>query len=89
MMKKAKEKLNAWKYKWEAKRLLWKAEMKEMAKRGITGDNRGIAVVEIILILVIVMALIVVFRKKIIELVKAVFREISGDKDEIIKKINI
>lgn len=40
-------------------------------------DNRGIGVVEIVLILVVLIALIIIFKDKIIEIINSAFESIS------------
>ena len=46
-------------------------------KSGLRKDNRGIGVVEIVLILVVLIALIIIFKDKIIEIINAAFESIS------------
>lgn len=46
-------------------------------KFGLRKDNRGIGVVEIVLILVVLIALIIIFKDKIIEIINAAFESIS------------
>lgn len=45
----------------------------------VTGDNRGVAVVEVILILVVLIALVIIFRDQITTLVSSIWRSINGD----------
>lgn len=61
------------KQKW--KKQIWK-QLKE--------DNRGIGVVEIILILVILIALVIIFRDQITTLVNNVLAKISTNGNDII-----
>lgn len=46
-------------------------------------DNQGIGVVEIILILVILIALVILFRNEITEIVKSVLGTIEGSSDSL------
>ena len=41
-------------------------------------DNRGIGVVEIVLILVVLIALIIIFKDKIMEVINSAFESITG-----------
>ncbi len=52
-------------------------------------DEQGIGVVEIILILVVLIALIVIFREKITEIVKSAFSSITIGSQTINSKISI
>ncbi len=52
-------------------------------------DEQGIGVVEIILILVVLIALIVIFREKITEIVKSAFSSITSGSQTINSKISI
>lgn len=52
-------------------------------------EEEGIGVVEIILILVVLVALVIVFRKQITSIVENAFSTISSDSDTINKGINI
>lgn len=52
-------------------------------------EEEGIGVVEIILILVVLVALVIVFRKQITSIVEKAFSTISSDSDTINKGINI
>lgn len=51
-------------------------------------DNRGIAVIEIILILVIVLGLILIFRKNLKQMIDEIFTKIRGNQKEIIAPLN-
>ena len=46
-------------------------------------DNRGIGVVEIVLILVVLIALIIIFKDKIIEIINSAFESISEGADSL------
>lgn len=47
-------------------------------------DNRGVGIVEIILILVVLIALVVIFREKIMEIVNNAMGAIENDSSTII-----
>ena len=51
---------------------------KKRLREVIRDDNRGVGVVEVILILVILIGLVVIFKSEIESLVGAVFDAISG-----------
>lgn len=75
------------KYRFIVKSMLAKANL-ETAKEKVNefnNDNRGIAVIEVILILVIVMALGVVFRENIKKLFDSIFKQINNSGKKIIK----
>lgn len=57
--------------------------MKKWFKR-FQMDNRGIGVVEIILILVILIALVIVFRDQIFGLVKNIFGKITDSSTNVL-----
>jgi len=44
----------------------------------LISDNRGIGVVEIVLILVVLIALIIIFKDKIMEIINNAFEAITG-----------
>ena len=52
---------------------------------GFWQDDRGIGVIEIVLILVVLSALVLVFKEQITEIVESAFAKISGDAGSIIK----
>ena len=52
-------------------------------------EEEGIGVVEIILILVVLVALVIVFRKQITSIVENAFSTINSDSETINKGINI
>ena len=79
---KIKEKANRACYYLEVKKMLAKERWHEVKE-----DNRGIAVIEIILILVIILGLILIFRKNLKEMIDKIFKEINGDRDEILKPL--
>ncbi len=47
-------------------------------------EEDGVGVVEIVLILVVLIALVLIFRTKITEMVQDAFTKATGDADEII-----
>ena len=46
-------------------------------------NDQGVAVVEVILILVVLIALVVIFRDQITSLVNTIWRSINGDAQEL------
>lgn len=87
MIEKMKDKITDMKYRMLVKGLLMQEDVKDRRSRfkDFRGDNRGIAVIEVILILVIVMALGVVFRKNIKDLFDSIFKQINSSGKKIIK----
>ena len=73
-----KTKANDLFYGLEVKKMLAKERWEE-AKN----DNRGIAVIEIILILVIVLGLIIIFRKNLKDMITDIFIKIRGSQKQI------
>ena len=59
-------------------------EIKNYARPNFWKDNRGIGVIEIVLILVILIGLVLIFKEKITEIVNDAFTAISGDAGKII-----
>lgn len=57
---------------------------KKWLYKAIKEDNRGVGVVEVILILVILIGLVVIFKSEIEALVGTVFDAISGKTDTIL-----
>jgi len=53
--------------------------------RGFWKDNRGVGVIEIVLILVILIGLVLVFKDQITAIVNNAFTAISNDAGKIIK----
>lgn len=51
----------------------------------LKNDNSGIGVVEIILILVVLIALVLIFKSEITTIVQNAFNAITGNADEILK----
>ena len=49
----------------------------EKERTGLVRDNRGIGVVEIVLILVVLVALVIIFKDKIMEIINNAFGSIS------------
>ena len=57
---------------------------KTLQKRsGLMSDNRGIGVVEIVLILVVLVALVLIFKDKIMEIINDAFSSISSDAEAL------
>ena len=73
-----KTKVNDLFYSIEVKKMLTKERWEEAKD-----DNRGIAVIEIILILVIVLGLIIIFRKNLKEMIDDIFLKIRGSQRQI------
>lgn len=46
-------------------------------------DNRGVGVVEIVLILVVLVALVIIFKDKIVDIVTKAFDSISSGADSL------
>lgn len=74
-----KEKVKDFCYSLEVKRMITNDKLQEIKE-----DNRGIAVIEIILILVIVLGLIIIFRKNLKAMIDEIFNKIKGNQKEII-----
>ena len=51
--------------------------IREEKATGLATDNRGIGVVEIVLILVVLVALVIIFKDKIMEIINNAFGSIS------------
>jgi predicted metalloprotease len=49
----------------------------------LASDNRGIGVVEIVLILVVLVALVIIFKDKIIEIINKAFESITSGTDSL------
>lgn len=49
----------------------------------LLNDNRGIGVVEIVLILVVLVALVLIFKDKIIEIINKAFESITSGTDSL------
>ncbi len=52
--------------------------------RGLRADNRGVGIVEVILILVILIAVVLLFKNQITEIVNRAFTAITSDSNGII-----
>lgn len=59
-------------------------EKNNKMKKGFVADNRGVGVVEVILILVILIGLVLIFKSEIESLVGSVFDAISGKTNTIL-----
>ncbi|MBR0145075.1 MAG: hypothetical protein IJM25_00240 [Eubacterium sp.] len=51
---------------------------------GEIGNDRGVAVVEVILILVVLIALVIIFRDQITSLVASIWKSINGDAKDLL-----
>ncbi len=80
-MIKVKNGIKDFQYKVFVKGMILKERLKEFRE-----DDKGIAVIEIVLILAVLMALVIVFRKNIKDIIDGIFRQISNNKDEVLKK---
>ena len=60
--------------------------MRETA-RDIMSDETGMGTVEIILIIVVLIGLVIIFKKQLNDLVKKVFQKISSDSNSIISGV--
>ena len=68
--------------------MVLKEDAQENALEQSTGyfkDNRGVGVIEIVLILVILIGLVLIFKDEITDIVNTAFESISGDAEKIIK----
>jgi len=81
IMIKVKNGIKDFQYKVFVKGMILKERLKEFKE-----DDKGIAVIEIVLILAVLMALVIVFRKNIKDIIDGIFRQISNNKDEVLKK---
>ena len=60
-----------------------------VAKRGsliraCLGNDQGVAVVEVILILVVLIALVIIFRNQIVSLVQTIWKSINDDAQDLL-----
>nr|WP_315103790.1 Flp1 family type IVb pilin [uncultured Catonella sp.] len=83
VLRKIKEKTKEICYSLEVKRMIAKEKLKE-----VKDDNRGIAVIEIILILVIVLGLIIIFRSNLKDMIDEIFKKIKGNQKKIIAPLS-
>lgn len=60
-----------------------KQDEKKIDTVGLMSDNRGIGVVEIVLILVVLVALVIIFKDKIIEIINKAFESITSGTDSL------
>ena len=65
--------------------LVEEKEEKQEKIKGFWKDNRGVGVIEIVLILVILIGFVLVFKEQITAIVNNAFTAISGDAGKIIK----
>ena len=61
------------------------ALIEEFEKKGFWEDDRGVGVIEIVLILVILIGLVLIFKEQITEIVTDAFAKITGDANNILK----
>lgn len=52
---------------------------------GIISDNRGVGIIEVVLILVILIAVVLIFKTEIMDIINRAFSSISNDSGNIIK----
>lgn len=52
---------------------------------GFTGDNRGVGIIEVVLILVILIAVVLIFKTEIMDIINRAFSSISNDSNSIIR----
>ena len=83
VLRKIKEKTKEICYSLEVKRMIAKEKLKD-----VKDDNRGIAVIEIILILVIVLGLIIIFRSNLKDMIDEIFKKIKGNQKKIIAPLS-
>lgn len=60
-------------------------EIEKKEKRSFWQDDRGVGVIEIVLILVILIGLVLVFKEQITAIVTSAFASITGDARSIIQ----
>ena len=59
--------------------------IEELEKDGFWEDDRGVGVIEIVLILVILIGVVLIFKEQITEIVTDAFAKITGDANNILK----
>lgn len=59
-------------------------DKESLNKTGLVGDNRGVGVIEIILILVVLVALVVIFRDQITAVVESALSAVTEDTNSLI-----
>lgn len=59
--------------------------VEELDETGFWEDNRGVGVIEIVLILVILIGLVLIFKEEITDIVTDAFSKITGDANNILK----
>lgn len=57
---------------------------KSIKSKDFLGNDKGVAVVEVILILVVLIALVIIFRDQIVALVTSIWKNINGDAKDIL-----
>lgn len=63
----------------KARRIRYKVLQKFMHIRYVLEDNSGLSVVEMILILVVIIALVLIFKNQLISLVNSIFDKITSE----------
>ena len=61
------------------KKLKYKVKQKIMHVKYVLEDNAGLSVVEMILILVVIIALVLIFKNQLISLVNSIFDKITSE----------
>lgn len=61
------------------RKIKWKIRGKLEDMRLILEDNSGLSVVEMILILVVIIALVLIFKNQLISLVNSIFEKITSE----------
>jgi len=59
--------------------------MEQQREEHFLEDNRGVGVIEVVLILVILIGLVLVFKEQITAIVTSAFAQIAGDASSILK----
>ena len=57
---------------------------KSIKSKDFLGNDKGVAVVEVILILVVLIALVIIFRDQIVALAISIWKNINGDAKDIL-----
>lgn len=57
----------------------------ELETKGFWEDDRGVGVIEVVLILVILVGLVLIFKEEITDIMTDAFQSITGDANSILK----
>ena len=57
---------------------------KSIKSKDFLGNDKGVAVVEVILILVVLIALVIIFRDQIVALATSIWKNINGDAKDLL-----